>query len=75
MAFVYKIDVLAKLKEKGYTQYRIGKEKIFGQRNITQLKKGEIVSLGVLNKLCELLECDIGDIIEYIPEEKKKDTQ
>ena len=32
----------------------------------TKLKKNEIVSLDVLIKICKILDCDIGDIIEIL---------
>jgi len=31
---------------------------------ITKLSKGENVSLDVLVKICNVLDCDIGDIVE-----------
>lgn len=37
--------------------------------SVTKLSKGETVSLEVLMKICKVLGCDIGDIIELIPEE------
>jgi DNA-binding Xre family transcriptional regulator len=33
------------------------------------MSKGETVSMSVLEKLCDTLDCDFGDIINY---EKKK---
>lgn len=62
----YKIDILEALKEKGYTQYRIRQEKIFGQGTITSLKKGEKISWETIDKICEILDCQPSDIIEYI---------
>ena len=35
---------------------------------VTKLSKGETVSLEVLMKICKVLGCDIGDIMELIPE-------
>ena len=35
----------------------------------TKLKKNEIVSLDVLIKLCMILDCEIGDIVEIIKEQ------
>ena len=35
----------------------------------TKLSKGETVSMEVLMKICKVLECDIGDIMELIPTE------
>ena len=39
--------------------------------SITKLSKGENVSMHVLIKICTVLECDIGDIMELIPEKTK----
>jgi len=37
--------------------------------SITKLSKGETVSMEVLIKICKILECDIGDIMELILDE------
>ena len=39
--------------------------------SITKLSKGETVSMEVLMKICKTLECNIGDIMDLIPEENK----
>ena len=39
--------------------------------SVTKLSKGETVSMEVLMKICKTLNCDIGDIMELIPEEGK----
>ena len=66
----YKIDVLAALKEKGYTSTKIRNEKLIGQATLQRLRHKQSVSFDVLAKLCELLECNIGDILEYVDEEE-----
>lgn len=63
MPLKYKIDVLTALKEKGYSSYRLRKEKLLGERVIQQLRNGEPVSWEVITRLCLLLNCDIGDIL------------
>ena len=68
MPLKYKIDVLSALKEKGYSTYRLRKDKIFGERVIQQLRDREPVSWEVLGRLCSLLGCDIGEIITNVPE-------
>jgi DNA-binding Xre family transcriptional regulator len=35
--------------------------------SVTKLSKGETVSMDVLMKVCNALHCDIGDIMEIIP--------
>lgn len=65
MPIMYKIDVLAELKSKGYSSYRLRQEKLFGERIIQKLRQGEIVSADNLAKLCQLLHCQPGDLIKY----------
>ncbi|MBR1486141.1 MAG: helix-turn-helix transcriptional regulator, partial [Synergistaceae bacterium] len=38
----------------------------------TKLSKDETVSMEILMKICKLLKCDIGDIMEFIPCEEIK---
>ena len=40
--------------------------------SVTKLSKGENVSMEVLIKICTALKCDIGDIIELVPEKSDK---
>ena len=39
---------------------------------ITKMSKGETVSIDVLMKVCKMLHCDIGDIVEVIDDEEKR---
>lgn len=65
MAIRYKIDVMAALKEKGYSSTRIRDEKLIGQSYLQQLRHGELVSWKTIDTICKLLECDISDILEF----------
>ena len=69
MPIKYKIDVLEALKNAGYSTYKIRQEKIFGERVVTRLRHRESVSYDVLAKICELLHCQPGDILEYVEEQ------
>lgn len=62
----YKIDVLAALKERGITAYKLRKDKIIGERTIQQLRDNQLVSWETIAKLCHLLSCQPGDIMEYV---------
>lgn len=42
--------------------------------SITKLSKGETVSMEVLIKICKALECDIGEIMELVPDEDASKT-
>ena len=65
MPIKYKIDVLSALKEAGYSTYRLRQDKLFGERTIQKFRKGEIVSTENLSLICQLLDCQPGDILKY----------
>lgn len=60
---------MEELKNNGYTSYKLRKNKIFGEATMTKFRKQEYINFDNLNMLCELLNCQPGDIIEYIPPE------
>ena len=65
MPIKYKKDILGALKESGYSTYRLRNEKLFGESVIQQLRKGELVSWANIDRICSLLNCQPGDILEY----------
>lgn len=65
MPIRFKIDVLAALKAKGITTYKIRKEKLLSESTVQKLRSGTSVSWESLEMICALLECQPGDIIEY----------
>lgn len=68
MAIRYKVDILAELKKKGYSSTRIRELKLIGQSYLQQLRRGELVSWKTLDTICSLLECQPGDLLEYVEE-------
>ena len=66
MGIRYKIDILAALKEKGYSSTKIRDQKLIGQSYLQQLRHGELVSWKAIDTLCGLLECQVGDLVEYV---------
>lgn len=64
----YKIDILSTLKEIGYSTYKIKQEKIFNQSQLQQIRDHKLLTQEALNKVCTLLNCQPGDILEYIPD-------
>lgn len=71
MAIRYKIDVMVALKEKGYSSTRIRDEKLIGQSYLQQLRHGELVSWKTIDTICKLLECNVGDIVEFVEEKNR----
>ena len=68
MPIQYKIDVLSALKEKGYNTNRLRKDKLLAEGVIQSLRENKAISFSNLAKLCELLHCQPGDIMEYVEE-------
>lgn len=68
MPLRYKIDVLSALKEKGYNTTKIRADGILSQSTLQKFRNGQGVSWENIETLCRLLDCQPGDILEYIPD-------
>lgn len=67
---IYKIDVLEALKEAGYTTTRLRKEKLLGENAIQYIREGKPVGAKALDKICELLDMQPGNIVKYVENDK-----
>ena len=61
------------LIEKDITRAQMRRDLKIATGTMSKLNKGEEVSLSVLLRICEYLECDIGDICSVV-KPKKEDT-
>lgn len=52
------------MQEKSVSQYRLHAEGI-SNSTLTRLRRNESVNTETVDKLCRILECDVGDIMEY----------
>lgn len=66
MPIRYKIDVLEALKAAGYSSTKLRNEKLMGESYMTQLRHGKLVSWATIETICRLLNCQPGDILEYV---------
>lgn len=73
--FVYKFDVLETLKESGYNTTRLRKEKLLGENAIQSLRRGEMVGIIALDKICALLDMQPGNIIRYVENSEYKNIK
>ncbi len=53
------------MKAKGITQYALIKIYKISPAQITRLKRNESVSTHTIDMFCRILQCDVGDIMEY----------
>ncbi|WP_283607780.1 helix-turn-helix domain-containing protein [Faecalispora anaeroviscerum] len=59
------------MKQKGATTYTLrnnGKSENISGSTLARLQKNESVSTNTLNTLCDILDCNLPDIAEYIPD-------
>ena len=57
------------LKERGYTTYKIRQAKLIGQATLTAIKNGTGgLDAKTIARLCEVLDCQPGDLMEYVKE-------
>lgn len=68
---VYK-EVLARLKDIGYTSFKLAQDGILGQATLSALRNNKPVNTKTINTLCRLLKCQPGDILEYIEDPTEK---
>ena len=66
----YKVDILAALKEKGYNTNRIRTENLLSQSTLQKFRNNQGVSWENLETLCLLLDCQPGDLIEFVSEKE-----
>ena len=57
------------MKQCGVSQYTLIKTYHISPAQITRLKRGESVSTHTIDMFCRILDCDISDIMAYIPDD------
>lgn len=63
-------DILGMLKEAGYSTYRIKKEGLLSQATLTKIRANDPISIKSIDAICGLLDCQPGDILEYVSKDK-----
>lgn len=56
------------LKKKGITQYQLIEQGVLSPVHVTRLSYNHNFNLKFINRLCHELQCQPGDLIEYIPD-------
>ena len=64
--------LLNTMKQQGLSTYRIRKEKIISESNLQNIREGKRITTDAIASLCGALNCQPGDILEYIPEKDLK---
>lgn len=66
----YKLDIVNALKDRGVNPGYIRENKIFSESTMTKFRKKDThITVDNIDIVCKLLNCQPGDIIEYIPDQ------
>ena len=58
------------LIDKGMKKLDLRDQIEISNSTLAKLSKNEHVALSVLERICDALDCNIGDIVDYIPDDK-----
>ncbi len=59
---------MKRFSKKGITEYNLIFKQGFSANTLHRMKKGEAINTKTLDALCYALDCEIGDIIEFVKE-------
>lgn len=60
------------MREKNISQYTLIKQYHISPAQITRLKRNESVSTHTIDIFCEILDCGVDDIMEYVKNEEQR---
>ena len=67
----YKIDVYDALQRKGFTTYTAKTTNLLSQNTLNKIKNEDTaITLKALNAVCNILEMQPGQILEYVRDEE-----
>lgn len=69
MGIYYKQDICELLRKAGYTSYILQGKGIMNSAGWTRLKKGKIMTMDTLDKICTILQVQPDDLIGYKEDE------
>ncbi|MBE6225986.1 MAG: helix-turn-helix transcriptional regulator [Bacteroidales bacterium] len=75
MGIVVRLDVM--MARRKISLGELSEKMDITQANLSILKTGKAkaVRFSTLQQLCEILECQPGDLLEYVPEDKDNDVE
>lgn len=76
MAIIINLDVMMAMRKKGLTELAGDIDITLANLSILKNNKAKAIRLSTLNEICKALNCQPGDILEYVEdtEENKKET-
>lgn len=75
MAIITNIDVMLAKRKMSVTELSEKMDMTMANVSILKNGKAKAVKLETLNKLCKILDCQPGDLLEYRPDESEESIQ
>lgn len=74
MAIIVNLDVMMAKRKISLTELSEKMDITLANLSILKNNKGKAIRFSTLDKICEILECEPKDILEYIPNAKGDDN-
>lgn len=71
LGIIYSADLFDKLKDAGYSTYRLRREKLLSETTMQHIRRNESITIESLSAICEMLNCQPGEILQYVPGNEK----
>jgi DNA-binding Xre family transcriptional regulator len=62
------------LIDKGLTKTELRLKAELGTTTLARLGKAQSVSMDVMLRICAVLNCNISDVMDFVPTDKKEET-
>lgn len=59
------------MEKKGITKYQLTAEHNISKSQLHRMRKNESVSMNTLDNLCNILDCEIEDVVTHYTDNKK----
>lgn len=71
MIIIFNENIQDALKNKGFTTYFLQKKLKIPASVVTKIHNNDAMAFNMvtINKICALLDCQPGDILEYVPDD------
>ena len=72
MAIVINLDVMMAMRKKGLTELAGEIDITLANLSILKNNKAKAICLSTLNEICKALDCQPGDILQYVEDEDEE---
>lgn len=73
MAIIINLDVMMAMRKKGLTELAGEIDITLANLSILKNNKAKAIRLSTLNEICKALDCQPGDILQYVPDAEDED--